>query len=438
MNNKKVFPLLGLVLFSSYGFSQDTLSISRKELLQKAADKNLQIQIAKKSYESAVADYRQSNSLFLPNVSVSHTAFTTTNPLMAFGSKLNQAILTPADFNPALLNNPVKTKNFATMIEVQQPLINIDGLYGRKAAKLKMDAFLLQTGRTQEYLQLEVTKAFMQLQLAYRAVFVLQKADETGKANLQLVENYFTQGMLQKTDLLNVQVRVNEISNQLQMAQTNVRNASDYLAFLLNEDNPNKVYKPLEDLDSTIITAPIATILPTNRKDIQAMDKSSEAYSKMLQSSKMNFLPRLNAFGNYQMYDNQLFGTNAKGYLVGAQLSWNLFDGYKSIGKMEKAKADFYKSQAENKQYKAQSQLELNKTGRQLVDAENKVKLSKLGFEQAQEVYRIRRNRFTQGLEKTTDLLQSETLQFQKELEYLQAVFEYNFTQYYLQFLTKN
>ncbi|MHB1179795.1 MAG: hypothetical protein ACYCZO_15875, partial [Daejeonella sp.] len=36
-----------------------------------------------------------------------------------------------------------------------------------------------------------------------------------------------------------------------------------------------------------------------------------------------------------------------------------------------------------------------------------------------------------------SDLLTSETQMFQKELEYLQAVFEYNFTQQYLQFLTK-
>jgi outer membrane protein TolC len=81
--------------------------------------------------------------------------------------------------------------------------------------------------------------------------------------------------------------------------------------------------------------------------------------------------------------------------------------------------------------------LELNKTNRLLKDAENKVNLSKLALEQSQEAYRIRSNRFTQGLEKTTDLLQSETQTAQKELEFLQAVFEYNFTQQYLQFLTK-
>lgn len=428
---------MGSLSVSALCFGQDTLTISKKEIVQKANDKNLQLQIANQAYKSAQADYRQSNALFLPSISASHTAISTTNPLMAFGSKLNQEVLTASDFNPALLNNPSATQNYATKIEVLQPLINVDGLYGRQAAKSKMEAFQLQTERTGEYLALEVNKSFMQLQLAYKAVKVLEKANKTAEANLKLIENYFKQGILQKTDVLSVQVRVGEIKNQLQYAKSNVQNASDYLAFLLNEDNNNKVYKPLEELDNTIAISSSNAIISGNRKDILAMDKSSEAYAKMYQSSKMNFLPTLNAFGSYELYDDKLFGTNAQGYLVGAQLSWKVFDGYKSIGKMEKAKAEFQKATAENQQYKSQSQLELNKTNRQLKDAENKVNLEKLALEQSQEAYRIRSNRFAQGLEKTTDLLQAETQMFQKELELLQAVFEYDFTQEYLQFLTK-
>jgi outer membrane protein TolC len=427
----------GTILSSFFGFSQDTLAISKVELSQKLSEKNLQIKIAEKTYQSAKADYNQSNALFLPNINVSHTGISTTNPLMAFGSKLNQEILTMADFNPALLNDPAKTQNFATKFEIQQPLINVDGLFERKAAKSKMEAYQLQTERTKEYLELEVSKAYMQLQLAYRAVKVLEKANTTGKANLKLVDNYFKQGMLQKTDLLNVQVRVNEIANQLQYAKSNVQNASDYLAFLLNEDSNGKIYKPSEELDNAIVIEEINTSLSDNRKDIQAMSKSSEAYAKMLQSSKMAFLPRLNAFGSYELYDQNFLGTAAKGYLVGAQLSWNVFDGYKSIGKFQKAKAESQKADVEKDQYKKQSQLELNKTNRQLKDAENKVNLSKLALEQSQEAYRIRQNRFTQGLEKTTDLLQSETQMIQKEMEHLQSVFEYNFTKQYLQFLTR-
>jgi outer membrane protein TolC len=428
---------IGIFACSSVLFSQDTLQISKTDLSTKLSEQNLQLKISNQTFESARSDYRQSNALFLPIISASHTAITTTNPLMAFGSKLNQEILTQADFNPALLNDPSQVQNYATRIEVLQPIFNADGLYERRAAKSKMEAYQLQTERTKEYLELEVNKAFMQLQLAYKAVGVLEKANSTAQANLNLVNNYFKQGMLQKTDLLDVQVRVNEITNQLSYAKSNVRNASDYLAFLLNEDTKGGIYKPVENLENEINPSLEMAQLSASRKDFLAMEKSTEAYRNMMTSGRMSFLPRLNAFGTYELYDTEIFQFGANGYTVGAQLSWNLFDGYKSIGKFEKSKVEFQKAETEAEQYKKQSQLELNKTNRQLADAQNKVALSKLAFEQTQESFRIRQNRFTQGLEKTTDLLMTETQTAQKELEYLQAVFEYNFTKMYLEFLTK-
>ena len=430
--------LLTLVLlaYSFLSYGQDTIRVAKKDLLEKVGAANLQIQQAQKTYEGARADYRQTNALFLPNITASHTAISTTNPLMAFGSKLNQEILTASDFNPALLNDPAKTQNFATVISVQQPLLNADGLYQRKAAYATMQAYALQVARAKEYLQLEVGKSYMQLQLAYQAVNVLTKANTTAQANLKLIEQYFKQGLVQKTDVLNVEIRVTEVANQLQYAKSNLQNASDYLGFLVNEDLKNKVYQPTEVLESTITVSPIHNDVPENRKDIQAMTLSATAYEKMYTASKMNFLPRLNAFGSYELYDQSLFGTKAKGYVVGAQLSWNVFDGSKSLGKMARAKADFQKATLETEQYKKQSQLEVSKTNRQLLDAEHKVSLSQLALAQAREAYRIRQNRFAQGLEKTTDLLQSETQMQQKELESLQAVFEYGYTKAYLAFLT--
>ncbi|MEO9477436.1 MAG: TolC family protein [Cyclobacteriaceae bacterium] len=434
---KNILTLVMIAGLLTKAWAQDTLHISLETLQAKVQERNLQARIAEKQLESANADFRQSNALFLPSISASHTAIVTTNPLMAFGSKLNQEILTPADFDPNLLNDPDRTENYATQIEVLQPLINVDGIYQRQAAKSKMEAYGLQAERTKEYLELEVSKAYMQLQLAYKAVEVMQQANATAQANLKMVNDFYDQGMLQKTDLLDVQVRVGEVSNHLQAARSNVQNASDYLAFLMNESGGAQIYAPADKLNGTIEAVVFDVSLSESRKDIQAMDKSSEAYEKMLQSGKMTFLPRLNAFGSYQMYDDKLFGTNAQGYLIGAQLSWTLFDGYKSIGQLQKSKIEFQKAEAEADQYKAKSQMELNAAYRQLKDAENKTGNASLALEQSQEAYKIRKDRFEEGLVKTSDLLMSETQMYQKELEYLQTVFEYNFTKNYLEFLTK-
>ncbi len=415
--------------------AQELVSISKLEVLSKVSENNTSIKISKEEFNQARADFRQTNVLFLPNITASHTGIATTNPLMAFGSKLNQEILTQNDFNPNLLNNPSQIQNFATRFEIQQPLINVDGMFQRKAAKSKMDAMALKTQRTQDYLVFEVKKAYMQLQLAYKAVEVLEKALEAANSNKKLADNSFKQGYLQRADVLNVEVRVTEVKNQLQTAKSNVQNASNYLSFLMTDDN-YVIYTPSDEL--TLETSTIQNqSISENRSDIKAMQLASNAYKALNKADKMAFLPTLNAFGSYEIYDDEIFKGDANGYLFGAELSWNLFQGSKRIGKAQKSKSQFEQSKLEYQQYVSQSNLELNKAKRTFLDAENKLKLNRLALEQSEESLRIRTNRFKEGLEKTSDLLMAETQYAQKQLDYYQTIFEYNYAQAYLQFLTK-
>lgn len=434
MKKSKIILIFLIVLHFNLQ-AQEIKLISKAEVLKEVSEKNATIKISESEFNAAKADYNQTNAVFLPNITASHTGISATNPLMAFGSKLNQEILTQNDFNPTLLNDPTITRNFATKIEIQQPLINLDGVFQRKAAKSKMEAMSLKTERTQDYLVFEVDKAYMQLQLAYKAVDVLEKALKAAKANKQMADNSFKQGFLQRADVLNVEVRVTEVKNQLQTAKSNVQNASNYISFLMNDES-YVVYKPTESLTVSSIDTGDKNI-SENRSDIKAMHLASKAYEDMNKADKMAFLPRLNAFGSYEMYDNKIFQGAANGYIIGAQLSWDIFQGSKRFGKAQKSKAELEKSKLEYNQYVSKSNLELNKVKRQLVDAKNRLELTSLAVQQSEESLRIRKNRFKEGLEKTSDLLMAETQFSQKQLEYYQTIFEYNFTQTYLEFLTK-
>ncbi|MCK0130000.1 TolC family protein [Flavobacteriaceae bacterium F08102] len=416
--------------------AQEILPISKSEVLNKVTQENISLKISEQDFFQARADYRQTNALFLPNILASHTGIATTNPLMAFGAKLNQEILTQSDFNPLLLNNPSQTKNFATKFEIEQPLINIDGIFQRKAAKSKMEAMSLQQQRTADQISLEVERAYMQLQLAYKGVEVIEKALKTALNNKKLADNRFKQGYLQRADVLNVEVRVTEIQNQLQTAKSNVQNASNYLSFLMNEST-DVIYQPIDSLSKTTLGVHVVNSVPENRADIKAMQLASEAYKEINTADKMAFLPRLNAFGSYELYDDNIFQGNANGYLVGAKLSWDLFQGSKRFGKAQKSKAEYEKAKLQYDRYLAQSNLELNKAKRMLVDAENKLNLTTLALAQSSESMRIRTNRFKEGLEKTSDLLKAETQYAQKQLEYYQTIFEFNYAQAYLSYLTK-
>lgn len=430
------YRLIWLLLFVFYsGLAQEVKPITKEEVLAKVQESNNTLKIAKQDVLAAKGDFNQTNAILLPNISVSHTGIATTNPLMAFGSKLNQEILTAADFNPGLLNDPSQIEDYATRVEVQQPLLNFDGIYQRKAAKAKWNATELQSERTQDYLTLEVEKAYMHLQLAYKTVEVLQKAQETALENKRIAGNSFKQGYLQKSDVLAVEVRVTEIDNQLQYAKSNILNTSNYLSVLMN-DNENQTLRPTDSLTVVYHTMP-TTDLSENRKDILAMNSATEAYLQMHIANQMAFLPRLNAFGTYELHDDEIFQGDANGYLFGAELKWNLFEGSKRFGKSQKSKAEYDKSKLQLEQYKSESQLELNKAKRALNDAKNKLKLTKLALQQSEESLRIRTNRFAQGLEKTTDLLLAETQFSQKQLEYYSTIFQHNYALAYVQFLTK-
>lgn len=422
-----------------FGFllqAQETVSIGKEEVLERVQENNSQLKISRQEFLAARAQYRQTNSVFLPNISVSHTGMTTNNPLMAFGSKLNQESVTQNDFNPARLNDPDRIDNFATKVEVQQPLVNLDGFWQRGAAKNKMQATELQSLRTGDAMKLETEKAYMQLQLAHKAVSVLEQALETAQANLRLAENNYKQGYLQRSDVLAVEVRVTEVNNQLQYAKSNVKNASDYLMFLMGESQ-DVVLLPADSL-SVELNSGTSRALPGDRADIKAMELATEARKKMYTASKMSFLPRLNAFGSYELYDDEIFQGDANGYIAGVALTWDLFDGSKRFGKTQQSKAEYKQAELELEQHVQQSQLELNRATRALQDAENKLQLTQLALEQSKEALRIRNNRYEQGLEKTTDLLGAETQYSEKQLEYYQTVYEYNYAVAYVEFLTSS
>lgn len=415
---------------------QEVVLISKQEVFQRAIENNNQLKIGEQEVLSAKGDYQQTKAVYLPSISASYSGIVTTNPLLAFGSKLNQEILTQNDFDPSLLNNPAQVTNFSTRIEFQQPLINIDGFYHRKAAKATLEATLNQLERTKEYLDLEVEKAFMQLQLAYKAVEVLETAKKAAQENVRITENSFKQGYLQKADVLAVEVRLTEVENQLQYAQSKVENTSNYLSILMYDSS----YKILKPIDSLTISSEvmIPESLSDARSDIQAKKNVLEAYKQQYRADKMSFLPKLNAFGSYELYDDEVFKADANGYLIGASLSWNLLEGGKRFGKTQKSKAEFEKSQFEYQQYKAESEVALNSARRMLQDARNNLKLTKLALVQSKESLRIRTNRFKEGLERTNDLLQAETQYAQKQLEYYTTIFQYNYALVYVQFLTKN
>jgi len=437
MRNLTYLLIIFLVFFIPFiaVAQMNDVNISLKEALLKAEENNKEIKKSQTRVEIAKANYQQSHSLFLPGINLSHTAVRTNDPLASFGFKLKQEVVTAADFNPVLLNDPGSMENFQTQIKVEQPLLNFDGIYERKAAKLGYDAISLQSDRTTEYIKFEVKKAYKQLQLAQEAVNVFEKVKTGSDANLKQSLDFFDEDLIKEADVLAAKVRALEVENHLNQSKNQRQGASDYLAFLIGLES-NDVLSATDPFQEPLMNSNLKDEKNNeDRSDILAYKKGVSAKEQMLKSARNKFLPRINAFGAYEWNDKEFLGTKANNYMIGASLSWDLFKGYKNIGKIKKAKAELQLQKLDFDDYLEQNNLKIKDAKRSLILSIQKIETGRLAKDQSEEALRIRTNRFNQGLEKMTDLIQSETLYASKNLEYLNAINTYYTAKFYLEFL---
>ncbi len=429
--------IVSFLLISSLGIAtRAQKTISLEEALNKALANNLTLQKQVVNAKIAQIDAEKGNAVFLPRINANYTATRTNDPLNVFGTKLKQEIVQQSDFEPNLLNNPNHINNYNATVKVKQPLFNLDGIYMRSAARAKALATHYQLERSKEYLTFQVKQMYAQLQLLYAAEEVLAKAKETITANVKLVSDMSKQGYTKPADELEVKVHLTDIENKILDNQINIQNLSDQLYYVMGEQKqetlqPASVIKDIPNTENFLVN----NTLQLERADLLAYQAGIKARKQMLRSGRSKFLPRLNAFGQYEINDSKIFQADANNYMVGVQLSWNLFNGNQNRKDIQKSKAELEGAEIAYQDYVAKSQTELDKAQRDIKNSLAKISLSKKALSQAEESYRIRKNRFQEGLEKTTDLLKDETLVQEKNLNYLQAIFQLQTTVHYLEFL---
>lgn len=402
------------------------------EAIQLAEANNKTLKESGLNSSIASEKYKQSSAMFMPQVDLSYSALFTDNPLNAFGFNLQQGIVTAADFDPSKLNNPSLTKDFGSKIEVMQPLINPDLFYQRKAAKKGKEIAELQKMRTSEYVAFQVKQTYMELALAYDAKEVIDRALATSAEGLKRAQSFYDEGLIQRTDLLDAQIFNSKLETDLSQATNSIQDISDRLSLVMGTETGIQY-----TIDKVTETAEADFSYNDLRTDFVAMNKAIEAQTMMKQASKMNFLPKLNAFGSYQYNDSKFAQFDKGSYLVGIKLSWNIFNGMRDKRSINISNYEIQRLNSQLSQQKDEAKVELMKSTRALETLTKETVNNQLMVEQAREALRILQDRYSEGLVSTTDLLRSQTQLAQTELALTQSIFKKNVTKAYIELLTE-
>jgi len=112
--------------------------------------------------------------------------------------------------------------------------------------------------------------------------------------------------------------------------------------------------------------------------------------------------------------------------MIGATLQWDLFKGFKNVGSIQQSQAQLSKVRLQYQDHLRQNRMELQSERRSLQTAREQVQIARTTVAQARESYRIRHNRYKQGMQNMSDLLMAEATLSQSKLKLAAALFQYN------------
>lgn len=433
---KKHIIILACILFSYPVFSQETIVISQAQLLDSISSQNIDLLIARQDVRQAEIEIDKLKQSTLPDINLGYTASSTNNPLMAFGTKLNQEIVQASDFDPALLNDPAAIQNFNAQLNVRHSLINWEMSHFKEAAQFGVNALQYNTQRKKDYLLLMASQYYVDLQLAYRSLDVLESSLQLAMENKRIAQNSFDQGFLQKPDLLALDLRVNEIKNRIQFKGTEIKKISNALKVMYNKYELGDI-KPADSLQ--ILEKELLTSYDlSGRSDFKALESQIKAVDKEIAGQRAGSLPRVFVFGNYQINNDAVFNQPGDGYMMGLSLSWNLLGRKKNSATIESKNIEKLKINYQYESMKNQATLDIENVQYMMEDARVSIELARDAILQSRESLRIRSERFEQGMEKTSDLLEAEKNLDLAQMNYYKAIANYNKAFHYMNFLTKN
>lgn len=404
--------------------AQEPLSL--RDALARADSMAFANRIAAAQVARAGADREASLAGVIPAARLEAGYTRSNDPLVAFGFQLRQRTVTPASFDPALLNNPPATGDFQAGLAAEVPLINLDAWAGRAAASRAADAEAARAAWTRTSVQVQVTEAWARAVVAAERVRMLEAAQTSAASHVREADRLAQQGLVTRSDVLLASVEQGEVETQLESARGDREVALRHLALVIGTPGDTALRVP----DS--LPSPAARPAPppdTTRSDVLAARLSLEAADAGATRAGRAMLPRLNGFGRYDWHDpNTPFGGRGM-WTAGVQLSWSPFTNPHDVAARSAARADAAAARQAMALAEATAALEVVEARIRAQVAERALEIAERAVAQSVEAHRVVARKYAGGLVTISELLDAAALETATRLRLSQARLDLVMTQ---------
>ena len=410
--------VLALALFVGFANAnaQEKKALTLDEAVQLGIQnsKNLKIDAAK--IEEATADLLEAKNRQLPELKVSGS-------YMYLPNKPNVNIKLPGLSGGG--SSPEIHQVLYGSANLSVPIYSGGRIkYGIQSAKYLVEASKLTTENDKTAIAYNVAQAYNNLFKANQSIKVLeenltasQKRDETF---LKLENN----GVIARNDRLKANLQTSNIELQLLEARNNYNIANINMDLLLGLPETTEIEVDQNYIEEGEDVKPVdfyVNAAKENRKDLQALDKQRQAAALGTKAAKAENLPSIAFTGGYVAADIPKFLTIYNAVNVGVGISYNLSNIWKENSAYKQSKAREMQLSATNELLNDNIKLDVNREYQNTDYSKKRIAVFEKSAEQANENYRITKNKYDNGLATMTELLDADAAQIEANVGVINA-----------------
>lgn len=384
---------------------------SLQDCINYALEKNIKLQQDKIALEESDVDVKTAKASLFPSLSFNTGHNVINRPYQQNSSTVSGTEIISSD-NKTTYNGNYSLSAQWTLWNGGKRLNNI------KQQKTARDIASLSVSETENMLQEEITKLFVQILYADESVKINKSTLETSEANFKRGEELFKEGSISKADLAQLESQVGNDKYQLVTSESTLRNYKLQLKQLLELDGTDEMTLALPTLSDEQVMkvlpsqADVYQTALTTRPEIQSGQLSIDNAKLGIKTAKAGYMPTISLSASSSSTTNSASTNNwaqqmkyGWNNMIGVSLSITIFDNRQNKSNVQKAKLQYSNSQLNlaTKQKELYSTVEtlwldaLN-AQQQYAAADTKLKSSQTSYDMVSE-------QFTLGMKNTVELL---------------------------------
>jgi outer membrane protein TolC len=423
-----------------YGLQNIVIGQALDDYIHEGLESNLIVKQKNISLHQAEQSLKIARSYFLPSIEVladytsgeggRSIAIPVGDLLNPVYTSLNQ--MTQSDAFPQVENvkqNFFPKDFYDARVRTSLPLVNTDLQINRKIQAQQLTLKQHELDLYKRQLVEEIKTAYYNVLAAEASLKVYESALTVVNKNVEVNQSLVANGKSLPANLHRSKSEAERVKAELNSARNQVDNARSYFNFLLNRTLNAPVNTDENSLDELPLMPDTTGTAVRQREELHILKTARHINESSLQLSRLNRLPKVNAFldlGSQAEHWN--YNTDSRYYLVGIQLSFPIFQGFRNDLTIRYKKLELDKSQVDLTDTENRLALSLSTAKRQLHTtienyhaAEKQLKSAESYFHLIDKGYREGINSLIEFLDARNELTSSQLQVNLRKLEVLTA-----------------